>query len=181
MQSDFEEVMGKRLRSMAVRILACIEHTLSADLVGMDPNESHTLSGSDLNIIRGEVLNAAGDTTRALSSLVSSPKTGRQAKVSLSRDIIAALNKAHVDIINEDEPIIRVSGDFNLLSKIRGEIGAGVVYNKTYTCVGIDDIVNSVIPFLDPVQFAGIKLAHGDYRDWRDAVCELYLGGLGNE
>lgn len=178
MQSDFEEVMGKRLRSMSVRILACIEHTLGADLVGMKPDESYTLLGSDLSIIRGEILNAAGDTTRALSQLVSAPRTGKQAKVSLPRDVIAAFNKAHVDINEQtQEPVLKVFGDFNLLSKIRNEIGAGVVYNS-YTCVGVDDIVNSVIPFLDPIQMAGVKIAQGDYRDWRAAVCEIYLQGL---
>lgn len=181
MQSDFEEILRKRLSGMAVRILTCIEHTLGADLAGMKNDEQHNLSGAELNIIRSEILNAAGDTTRALSSLVSAPRTGKQARVSLPRDVISALNTAFVDIkdVGEDRvPVFRVSGDFNLLTKIRTEIGVGVVYNKEYTCAGFDEIVNAVLPFLDPIQMAGVKIACGDYRDWRDAVCEMYLEGL---
>jgi hypothetical protein len=169
---------------MAVRILSTIEHTLGADLAGMGNDEKHTLSGAELNIIRSEILNAAGDTTRALSSLVSTPKAGARRKVSVPRDVMSALSNSLVDIIDSEgmnTPIFKVTGDFNLLSKIRNEIGAGVVYNKTYACVGLNDIVNSLMPFLDPIQSAGIKIAKGDYRDWRDAVCEIYLEGLGDE
>jgi hypothetical protein len=180
---QFEEVVKKRLRGMAVRILANIEHTLGADLGGMDDNEKFTLTGSELNIIRSEILNAAGDTTRSLTSLVSSSSPG---KVSLSREVIAALNRAEVDIgapegCPDDVPVFRVFGDFNLLHKIREEVGAGVVYNKTYTCVGLDNVVDSLMPFLDSAQIAGIKIADGEYKEWRGAVCEMYLEGFGNE
>lgn len=180
---EFEKVLQKRLQGMAVRILATIEHTLGADLGGMKNDEEFILTGSELNIIRSEILNASGDTTRSLVSLMGSSKPGR---LSLSRDVIAALNRADVDIIEvsngeEEVPIFRVFGDFNLLNKIRNEIGAGVVYNKIYTCVGIDNIVDSLMPFLDSVQIAGIKIADGEYRGWRDAVCELYLFGLDEE
>lgn len=179
---EFEKVLQKRLRGMAVRILANIEHTLGADLGGMGDDEKFTLTGSELNIIRSEILNAAGDTTRSLASLVADAKPGKQ---SFSREVIAVLNRASVDIIDvpndEDVPLFRAEGDFNLLNKIRSDVGAGVVYNKTYTCAGIDDVVNSLIPVLDSAQFAGIKIADGEYREWRDAVCEMYLEGLGNE
>ena len=181
MKSDFEEILRKRLSGMAVRILSCIEHTLGADLAGINNSEEHTLSGAELNIIRSEILNAAGDTTRALASLVSTPGVGKQTKVSLPRDVISALNRAFVDtkkIGDEIVPVFRVFGDFNLLVKIRAEIGVGVVYNKAYTCAGFDEVVSAVIPFLDPIQMAGVKIAGGDYRDWRDAVCEMYLEGL---
>lgn len=180
---EFDKVLQKRLRGMAVRILANIEHTLGADLGGMGDDEEFTLTGSELNIIRSEILNAAGDTTRSLSLLVSPSKPG---KLSLSREVIAALNRAEVDIetlpLNGDGiPTFRVFGDFNLLYKIRNEVGAGVVYNKTYTCVGIDNIVDSLMPFLDAVQIAGIKIADGEYKEWREAVCEMYLEGLGDD
>lgn len=178
---EFEKVLQKRLRGMAVRILANIEHTLGADLGGMKDEEEFTLSGSELNIIRSEILNAAGDTTRSLASLVSSSTPG---KLSLSREVIAALNKAEVDIVsweNDEVPVFRAYGDFNLLNKIRNEVGAGVVYNKSYTCAGMDNIVDSLMPFLDSAQIAGIKIADGEYKEWRDAICEMYLEGLGND
>jgi len=177
---EFDKVLQKRLRGMAVRILANIEHTLGADLGDMQDNEQFSLSGSDLKVIRSEILNAAGDTTRSLSQLVETSPPGKQ---SLSREMIAALNKAEVDIVEGDEgvPVFRVFGDFNLLNRIRKDVGAGIVYDKTYTCAGLDDIVNSLIPFLDMVQIAGVKIADGEYRDWRDAVCEMYLEGLGDE
>jgi hypothetical protein len=85
-----------------------------------------------------------------------------------------------VDFV-DDTPVFKAYGVFNLLHKIRGEVGAGVVYNKTYTCAGIDDVVDSLLPFLDTVQIAGIKIADGDYKEWRNAVCEVYLEGLGDE
>lgn len=179
---EFEQVVKKRLRGMAVRILANIEHTLGADLGGMGDNEKFTLTGSELNIIRSEILNAAGDTTRSLASLVADVKPG---KTSFTRETISALARAQVDIVDvpndEDVPLFKTTGDFNLLNKIRNEVGVGVVYNKSYTCAGIDDVVNSLMPFLDSAQFAGIKIADGEYKEWRDAVCEMYLEGLGNE
>lgn len=184
---EYEAVLKKRIRGMAVRVLATIEHTLGADdLESLDDNEKLAFTGRDLKVIRSEILNAAGDTTRSLASLDGPSKPGR---LSLSRETIQALSKATVDITDaeegddeaEDTPVFSVHGDFNVLYKIRSEVGAGVVYNKAYTCVGIDDIVNSLMPFLDSAQLAGIKIAHGDYKEWRDAVCEMYLEGLGNE
>jgi hypothetical protein len=184
---EYEEVLKKRLRGMAVRILATIEHTLGADdLESLPDDEKLAFTGRDLKVIRGEILNAAGDTTRSLASLDGPSKPG---KLSLSREVIQSLSKAQVDITDADEadpddedtPVFTVRGDFNVLYKIRNEVGAGVVYNRAYTCVGIDDIVNSLMPFLDSAQLAGIKIACGDYKEWRDAVCEMYLGGLGNE
>jgi len=179
---EFDKVLQKRLRGMAVRILANIEHTLGADLGDMGDNEKFSLSGSDLKVIRSEILNAAGDTTRSLSQLIETSPPGKQ---SLSREMLAALNKAEVDIAEvegeEDIPVFRVLGDFNLLNRIRKDVGAGIVYDKTYTCAGLDDIVDSLIPFLDMVQIAGVKIADGEYREWRDAVCEMYLEGLGDE
>ncbi len=181
---QFDEIVKKRLRGMAVRILATIEHTLCVNFSDMDNNEQFTLTGAELSIIRSEILNAAGDTTRSLSSLGGVAKPN--GKISLSRELIAALNIADVNIIEtpsdeEDIPIFRISGDFNLLNKIRTAVGAGVVYNKIYTCAGMDNVVDALIPFLDSTQVAGIKIAEGDYRGWRDAVCEIYLEGLGNE
>jgi len=174
---EFDDILKKRLRGMAVRILANIEHTLGADLEGMLDDEKFTLTGADLRIIRSEILNAAGDTTRSLTSLTASSKPG---KLSLGRDAIAVINRAEVDFV-DDTPVFRAYGIFNLLHKIRNEVGAGVVYNKTYTCIGIDDVVDSLLPFLDTVQIAGIKIADGDYKEWRNAICEVYLEGLGDE
>ncbi len=183
---QFEEVLKKRLRGMAVRILANIEHTLGADLGGMKDDEEFTLTGSELNVIRSEILNAAGDTTRSLSALIGSSKPSKTNKLSLDRNMIVALNKADVDILEmpngeDDVPVFKVYGDFNLLNKIRNEVGAGVVYNKSYTCAGIDDVVDSLMPFLDTAQITGIKIAGGEYKEWRDAVCEMYLEDLGDE
>ena len=183
---QFEEILKKRIRGMAVRILANIEHTLGADLADMRDDEEFVLTGSELGIIRSEILNAAGDTTRSLSSLVSPSKLGKGVTISLGRDVIAGLNKAHVDILEtpddeDDIPIFKVFGDFNLLHKIRSEVGAGVVYNKSYTCAGIDNVIDSLMPFLDSAQIAGIKIAGGEYKEWRDAVCEMYLEDLGDE
>ena len=179
---EFEKLLQKRLRGMAVRILANIEHTLGADLVGMQDNDKFTLTGAELGVIRSEILNAAGDTTRSLAQLVGDPS--KIGSVSLSREEIAILNKARVDMVvseEEDVPVFKLFGDFNLLIKIRNTVGAGIVYDKSYTCVGIDDIVGSLMPFLDSAQIAGIKIASGEYREWRDAVCEMYLEGLGDE
>lgn len=177
---EFDEVLKKRVRGMAVRILANIEHVLGADdLEGLDDNAELAITGGDLKVIRSEILNAAGDTTRSLQGGDGPSKSGQ---VSLSRDVIQAISKAEVDILavedGEDIPTFKVSGNFNLLNKIRNGVGAGVVYNKTYTCAGIDNTVDSLLPFLDAAQIAGVKIAGGDYRAWRDAVCELYLEGL---
>ena len=179
---EFHKVLEKRLRGMAVRILANIEHTLGADLGDMKDNEKFTLTGAELGVIRSEILNASGDTTRSLSQLIGDPS--KVGSVSLSRDEIAILNKAKVDMTEfgqEEVPTFKLFGDFNLLIKIRNTVGAGIVYDKSYTCIGIDDIVGSLMPFLDSAQIAGIKIAGGEYRGWRDAVCEMYLEGLGDE
>lgn len=178
---EFDKVVEKRLRGMAVRILACIEHTIQCDLADLKPEEKVSLTGEDLNIVRSEILNAAGDTTRSLTQLAADSPPG---KVSLSRETIAALSDAEVDTVmdgDEEIPVFRVHGDFGVLNKIRSAVGAGVVYKKSYTCAGLDNVVDSLIPFLDLAQIAGVKVAGGDYREWRDAVCEIYLEGLGNE
>ncbi len=178
---ELNKVLEKRVRGMAVRILAALERALQAnfDVIGHD--KTFNLSGSELQIIRSEILNAAGDTTRSLLSLVEQPQAGR---LSLTREMIAALNVAKVSwaILDDDaeEPVFRLKGDFNLLRKFRDEIGTGVVYNKTYTCIGLDSIIESLMPFLDLAQFAGIKIANGDYKQWRTDICDMYLEGLGD-
>jgi hypothetical protein len=180
---DSSNVLKKRIRGMAVRILSTIEHRFGVDdIETLGDNDKFDITGSDLKVIRGEVLNAAGDTTRSLVS--SEQGSAKPGQLSLDRDTIIALKRAKVNIQEvdgEEIPSFWVSGNFNLLHKIRGQVGAGVVYNKTYTCAGVDDVVNSLLPFLDSAKVAGIKIADGEYGDWRDAVCGLYLEGLRDE
>jgi hypothetical protein len=176
--NELNDVLGKRLRGMAVRILACIEHTVKADLDGIEDNERFTIMGGDLKVIRSEILNAAGDTTRSLGSLLEQPISGKR---TISRETILALNSAKLEILEfEDEsvPIFTASGDFGVLRKIRDDIRAGIVYNAMYKCAGIEDVVDNLIPFLDVAVLAGVRIANGDYKVWRDQVCKLYLEGL---
>lgn len=176
--NDLNDVLSRRLRGMAVRILACIEHTVRADLDDIDDNERFSIVGGDLKIIRSEILNAAGDTTRSLGSLFEQPINGKK---TFSKDSILLLNSAKLQIVDfEDEsvPSLTLDGDFNLLRKIRDDIGAGIVYNSTYKCVGLEDIVNRAIPYLDVATLAGVRVSNGNYKSWRDQVCKLYLEGL---
>jgi hypothetical protein len=176
--NDLNDVLGRRLRGMAVRILACVEHTVRADLDGVEDDEKFTIRGSDLKIIRSEVLNSAGDTTRSLASLLEQPIPGKR---TISRDTIQALSQAKLEIISceeEDVPVFTTNGDFGLLRKIRDDVKAGIVYNSSYKCVGIEDVVNHLIPFLDMAALAGVKIGDGNYKPWRDQVCKLYLEGL---
>ena len=176
--NDLNEVLGKRLRGMAVRILACIEHTVRADLDDMGNDEKFTFSGGELKVIRSEILNAAGDTTRSLGSLFNQSNANKRV---ISREVISILNTAKFEVIELDDetvPVFTVSGEFLLLGKIRDDIGAGIVYNTTYRCVGIEDVASRLLPFLDITTLAGIKLGSGDYKTWRDTVCKLYLEGL---
>lgn len=176
--NELNDVLGKRLRGMAVRILACIEHTVKADLDGIEDNERFTIMGGDLKVIRSEILNAAGDTTRSLGSLLEQPISGKR---TISRETILALNSAKLEILEfEDEsvPIFTASGDFGVLRKIRDDIKAGIVYNAMYKCAGIEDVVDNLIPFLDVAVLAGVRIANGDYKVWRDQVCRIYLDGI---
>lgn len=177
-KNEMEEIVKKRLKGMSVRILACLEHALSSDLENVSDDEQFLLRGSDLKIIRSEILNASGDTTRSLGALL---RDGISNKLSISRDMIVAFNKAEVDFLDEDIPFFMVSGDLDLLYKIRDKIGSGLVYNNMYASVGIDTIVDHIIPFLDQVQLAGIKIADGNYKEWRNQVCRHYLEGLVND
>lgn len=179
--NDLNDVVGRRLRGMAVRILACIEHTVRADLDGIGDDEKFVIHGGDLKIIRSEVFNSAGDTTRSLSSLLEQPIAGKR---NISRETIQLLSSSKLEIINceeEDVPIFTTSGDFALLRKIRDDIKVGIVYNSSYKCVGIEDVVNHLIPFLDMAALAGVKIGSGNYKAWRDQVCRLYLSGLDHE
>lgn len=178
---ELEQILKKRLRGMSVRILACIEHTLACHLDEVQDGEEFRLHGSDLKVLRSEILNAAGDTTRSLTSLVKDQPVG---KMSLSREMIAVLNRAEVGFETVDDehvPFWIATGDFNLLNKIREQVGTGVVYNNKYMCIGLDPVVDSLMPFLDQAQFAGIKIADGDYKSWRQEVCQEYMGGLNDE
>ena len=175
-----DQVLQKRVRGMAVRILACIEHTLACHLEGMQDTDHFELSGSDLKVIRSEILNAAGDTTRSLNALLGDTPVKSGGTMSLSRDVVSMLNRASVAFVELDDeiPVFRVTGDFNLLVKIRDLIGTGIVYKNAYTCAGIDAVVDHLLPVLDKVQGAGIKIAGGDYKTWRNDVCDMYLDGL---
>ena len=179
---QLDEIVKKRVRGMSVRILSCIEHTLQCHLDGIGDDEEFRLNGSDLKIIRSEILNGAGDTTRSLNALL---KDQSISKVSFSRDMIAVLNRANVGFEpDEDEghvPFFVATGDFNLLHKIREQVGTGVVYNNKYMCIGLDSIVDSLMPFLDRAKIAGIKIADGEYKTWRQEVCQEYVGGLDDE
>jgi hypothetical protein len=183
---EFDKIVNKRLKGMAVRILSFIEDSLDAsDLEDVGEEEAFTITGGSLREIRSEILNAAGETSRSIASLKATP-AGGVSKVSFSREAISALGRAVVEIAeaegsNEKMPVFETNGDFNLLHKIRNDLGVGVVYNKKYICRGVEDIVGSLIPLLDSASLAGIKIAGGDYKTWRDAVCELYLEGLGDE
>lgn len=176
--NELNDVLGKRLRGMAVRILATIEHTVRADLDGIEDHEKFTIMGGDLKVIRSEILNAAGDTTRSLAGLLEQPISGKR---TISREVIVALSTAKLEMLQfEDEtvPVFTVSGDFGLLRKIRDEIKAGIVYNVLYKCVGLEDVVDHLIPFLDLAVLAGVRVGNGEYKVWRDQVCKLYLEGL---
>lgn len=180
---EFEQIVNKRLKGMAVRILSRIEDALDADLEDVGEDDSFKINGHELKAVRSEILNAAGETSRSIASLKSKEDPGR---LSFDRGVISALNRSEVDIaIDEDSgikmPVFETSGEFNLLRKIRDEIGAGVVYNKKYICRGVDDMVALVIPFLDSASVAGIKIAGGNYKSWRSDVCVLYLDGLEDE
>lgn len=184
MEMELDQVLQKRVKGMAVRILACLEHTLSCHLDGIEDRDKFTLNGADLKILRGEILNAAGDTTRSLTSLMhDAPKGG--SKITLPREMIAAFNGSTLRFVKQSEdvevPVFQIKGEFALLVKIRDFIGAGVVYNDTYTCVGLDAIIETLMPFLDRIQLMGIKIAGGVYKSWREEVCEMYLEGLNDE
>lgn len=177
---NFNDTLKRRLRGMAARIMSCIEKHADSDLDQLDDSEVIQLTGAELKDIRYEILNAAGDTTRSLSSLVEQDKPNT---LSFGRDTIAAINKADIgfaDTESGEVPVITLTGDFNLLIKIRNKIGSGVVYNNLYTCYGLHDIINHVMPFLDVAHLAGINIANGDYGSWRSQVCEIYTEVLEN-
>ncbi len=113
---DLDNVVQKRLRGMAVRILGCIENTICCHLDEMDDSEEFKLNGSDLKIIRSEILNAAGDTTRALAGLTDTSAKG--GKLSLPREVLGALKSAEVTFVKDGEddvPVFRVKGEFWLI------------------------------------------------------------------
>ena len=175
---EIDKVLKKRIRAMGVRILAVIENSVGAAMDGVEDHEEFKLEGADLKVIRSEILNAAGETTRSLESLLEQPLVG---KLALSREVMGVLNKAEVDIREiegERIPVFKAYGDLSQLTKIRREVGAGLVYDNVYACAGVDDVVNSLLPFLDSVRLAKIKIADGEYADWRDAVCDIYMEGL---
>jgi hypothetical protein len=176
--NDLNDILQRRLRGMAVRILARIEDIVDANLDNVSDAAKFTIVGSDLKMIRSEVLNAAGDTTRSLGSVFEQPIAGKH---SFSREAISCLNGATFEITDfEDEsvPVIRLNGDFVMLRQIRDNIKAGVVYNTEYVCAGLEDVVDHIIPYLDLAILAGIKIGNGDYKAWRDKVVKLYMEGL---
>jgi hypothetical protein len=61
---NFSDTLKRRLGGMAARIMSCIEKHADSDLDQLDDDEVVQFTGADLKEIRGEILNAAGDTTR---------------------------------------------------------------------------------------------------------------------
>jgi len=181
---EFDKVLQKRVRGMAVRILACIEHTLSCHLDDVADSDTFQISGSELKVLRSEILNSAGDTTRSLVSLGKNPVIS--SRISAPSDVLASVNDASLGFVSSDEdgedvPVFQASGNFDTLNKIRELVNCGIVYNNKYVCVGIDNVVDRLLPFLDKLQLVGVKIADGDYNSWRNDVCDLYLEGLENE
>ena len=158
-------MLEKRIKGMAVRILTCIEHTLSCHLDEIKDDDVFDITGEELKILRNEILNSAGDTTRFLLSSDSSNK------VTVSKDIIDALYTSEVNFINNN-PYFKCNS-----SKIRNLINSGIVYNDTYMCVGLYSVVDNLIPFLDKLKLAGVNIAKGKYMDWRNKICEIYSHG----
>jgi hypothetical protein len=179
---NMDKILQKRVRGMAVRILATIEHTLSCHMENVRENDSFNVSGADLKVLRNEILNAAGDTTRSLQSMA---KTGAPQKVSFDRAIFSCLGGARLEWAEDDdgtEPVFYATGHLGELNQLRDLVGGtGLVYKNTYVCIGLDQVVEHLIPFLDKASATGIKVAGGHYKPWRDEVCDLFLGGLGDE
>jgi hypothetical protein len=179
---NMDKILQKRVRGMAVRILATIEHTLSCHMENVRENDSFNVSGADLKVLRNEILNAAGDTTRSLQSMA---KTGAPQKVSFDRAIFSCLEGARLEWAEDDdgtEPVFYATGHLGELNQLRDLVGGtGLVYKNTYVCIGLDQVVEHLIPFLDKASATGIKVAGGHYKPWRDEVCDLFLGGLGDE
>lgn len=179
---NMDKILQKRVRGMAVRILATIEHTLSCHMENVREDDSFGVSGADLKVLRNEILNAAGDTTRSLQSM---NKTSSPQKVSFDRAIFSSLEKARLEWAEDDDgvdPVFSVAGNLGELNQLRDLVGGtGLVYKNTYVCIGLEQIVEHLIPFLDKASAAGIRVASGHYKPWRDEVCDLFLGGLGDE
>ena len=181
---ELEKVIDKKVKSMSVRILATLENILACHLDSLSDNDSFNLDAVELRTLRSEILNAYGDTARSIKTILKDPESV-QGKVSLSRDVIAALRDCEFYMIEEDgpegpNPVLDISShNTDTLVKIRDLIGAGVVYNKSYYCIDFEDCLNRAIPVLDKVRVTGINLGSNSemsYKDWRDAICRIYLG-----
>ena len=168
-----------RLRAMQFRILSSIEHMLKCDLDAIEESEIFNLKGEDLKLLRSVVLDATNDTIRSL------PKDGNltapDAKLRFPRNMFPVFKHAELDFLpSEDIPYIIFRGEEKFVREIRHKIQAGIVYNDDSfmccACVGVDDVVNRVIPYLDMARMARITVGNGDYDDWRDRVVNIYLG-----
>ena len=114
---NMDKILQKRVRGMAVRILATIEHTLSCHMENVRENDSFNVSGADLKVLRNEILNAAGDTTRSLQSMA---KTGAPQKVSFDRAIFSCLEGARLEWAEDDdgtEPVFYATGHLGELNQ----------------------------------------------------------------
>jgi hypothetical protein len=124
------------------------------------------------------ILDACNDTIRAL------PSKESNIDFSFQRESFPIYKHAVLTFEEDPDegnvPIIIMCGDKRFIYEIRDKIGHGIVYNEEgrcyYTCVGLDDIVDYVIPFLDKARLARIIVGNGEYAQWRDRIVCMYKG-----
>lgn len=156
-------ISEKKIKVMAAKILSSIESVIDDDISNLSPDCQINFTGSDLQMIRNEVLNAAGDTIRALRD-IGTPGA-------FTKEELGALLSAE-----GDNYFLIKHQNFGVLNGLRQKFDAGIVYNHMYICSDMGSLINKVIPYLDQLYGAKFNIMGGNYKKWRDGVCRAYLG-----
>lgn len=170
------DLLDKKIKSLMVRILGSIEKCNELKFDDIKDTHEYAMHGSDLKLMRHEILNACNDFKR---SLIDDKSLSDVAKTTFYPQTIKIIAMSKVDF-SGNIPVFSTNGDPITIRNFRTQVGAGIVYNNgtdcTYSCVGIGDVVNKLIPILDTAITININVANGKYESWKHKVRNIYLG-----
>lgn len=170
------DLLDKKVKNLMVRILGSIEKCHELKFDDVKDTEVYEIHGSDLKLTRHEILNACNDFKR---SVMDDASLNSVSKTTFYPQTIKIIAGSKVEFANQT-PVFSASGDPITIRNLRNQVGAGIVYNNgtdyTYNCVGINDVVNRLIPILDTAMTINVNVANGKYESWKHKVRNIYLG-----
>ena len=170
-------LIERKAKTLLARVMGTCERQFGTRLDECVEERAYSIKGSNLALLRDDILNAYNDFLRSVSL---EPKT--DGRITFTPGIMVLLQKMEFGIKN-NAPFISIrseTGDLASITILYRQIGDGIVYTDkgcpAYICRGIESMVQKIIPIIDSAIIANIRFNHNQYREWRDKVRNIYIG-----